>query len=234
MILTAHQPAYLPWTGLFHKIALADSFVIFDGVQYEPRGFDNRNRICLDDQVLWLSVPVIRKGHREKPVEDILINDALPWRRKHWKSIQTAYSKAPFFRRYADFFEECYDMEWHTLVSLNEHLFKWTLNELGLHPKLLRASSIGLVGTGSERVLDMCRKLDAKAYVFGEQGRSYADLDAFIDAGVDVYFQDFRHPVYSQIHEGDFISHLSIIDLLFNHGNRALDIIMRDNLKRLI
>ena len=45
MILTAHQPVYLPWLGLFHKIALADEFVFFDQVQYLPKDWMNRNKI---------------------------------------------------------------------------------------------------------------------------------------------------------------------------------------------
>ena len=45
MILTAHQPVYLPWLGLFHKIALADKFIFFDQVQYLPKDWMNRNKI---------------------------------------------------------------------------------------------------------------------------------------------------------------------------------------------
>ena len=49
MILTAHQPVYLPWLGLFDKIAKADVFVIFDTVQYLPKDWMNRNKIKIKD-----------------------------------------------------------------------------------------------------------------------------------------------------------------------------------------
>jgi len=214
-------------------MALADRFVIYDGVQYEPKGFDNRNRILSADGPFWLTVPVLRKGHRSRPIEDIRINNALPWQRKHWQAILSSYGKAPHFGRYADALEATYDREWQTLVELNEHLLRWLMEELKLDRPVDRASGLGLTGEGSARVLDMCQKTGAKTYVFGEHGRSYADLDAFIEANVEVFFQDYNHPVYSQIHGDPFVPNLSVIDLLFNHGDSALDIIMSGNLLRI-
>ena len=99
MILTAHQPAYLPWLGLFHKIALADRFVSFDQVQYQPKDWNNRNRIKTVSGPIWLTVPVLRKGYLEKKICDIAINNDIPWAHKHWKSLQSNYAKAPCFRK---------------------------------------------------------------------------------------------------------------------------------------
>ena len=43
------------------------------------------------------------------------------------------------------------------------------------------------------------------------------ELDRFEAAGVRVIFQEFDHPTYAQMH-GEFVSHLSILDLLLNCG----------------
>jgi hypothetical protein len=214
-------------------MALADEFVVYDGVQYEPKGFDNRNRIRTADGSIWLTVPVLKKGHRGMPIEQIEINEARPWRRKHWRSISTSYASAPFFSRYADFFEDLYARTWPTLVELNVHILRWLVAELGMTRSLQSASKLDLVETGSARVLEMCRKLGADRYIFGEHGRSYADLDAFIEADIEVFFQEYRHPEYRQVHDGEFVPNLSVIDLLFNHGERSLDIIMSGNLQSL-
>ena len=65
MIVSIHQPNYLPWLGYFDKIIKSDIFVIFDDVQY-PRGkkgfFGNRNQIKTNNGKMWLTVPVIGKG----------------------------------------------------------------------------------------------------------------------------------------------------------------------------
>ena len=227
MIITAHQPVYLPWLGLFHKIASADTFVSFDDVQYLPRDWNNRNKIRTASGAIWLTVPVLTKGHREKPIREIEINNRDPWRRKHWNSISMNYSKAAFFAQYEELVRSVYQREWQWLWELNEHMLRWFLVALGIHVRFLRASELGLEGTKSDLVLDMCRKLGAKTYIFGALGQDYARVEDFQQAGVEVVFQDYRHPEYPQLH-GGFASHLSIIDLLFNCGPKSLEILMKD------
>lgn len=227
MTLTAHQPVYLPWLGLFEKIARADTFVLYDDVQYLPRDWMNRNRVKTSHGPRWLTVPVLRRGHRDKPTTDIEIDNRTPWRRKHWKTLRLSYAKAPYFDAYAGFFEATYARDWTHLADLNDHVLRGLLDLLGIRVHYLRASDLGLEGTGSDRVLDLCLKLGADRYLFGKLGRDYADVGAFERAGVEVAFQNYRHPVYPQLH-GPFASHLSVVDLLFNCGPESLDILLQD------
>jgi hypothetical protein len=226
MLLTAHQPVYLPWLGLFHKIALADTFVSFDDVQYLPKDWNNRNRIKTPSGPIWLTVPVLRKGYLEKPIRAIEINNAEPWRRKHWRSLLANYAKAPFFDDYAGFFEDVYLRDWQYLANLNDFMLDWFLRTLGIDVAFLKASNFPFHGAKSTLVLDMCKQLGADGYIFGALGRDYADVDAFQAAGVTASFQDYRHPSYPQLH-GDFIPYLSIVDLIFNCGRNSLGILMR-------
>jgi hypothetical protein len=225
VILTAHQPVYLPWLGLFHKIALAETFVSFDDVQYLPKDWNNRNRIKTPTGPSWLTVPVLRKGYLEKPIRAIEINNAEPWRRKHWRSLAANYGKAPYFDDYAAFFEDVYDREWGYLTELDEYMLRWFLDVLDIPARFLKASDCAFQGAKSALVLDMCRQLDASVYIFGALGRDYANLDEFDAAGVDIVFQDYRHPEYPQLH-GPFVPNLSIVDLLFNCGPNSLDVLM--------
>ena len=87
MILTAHQPVYLPWLGLFHKIALADAFCYFDNVQYQIKDFNGRNKIKTINGPIWLTVPVKSKGYRDKKINDIEIDNSQDWSKKHWKTM---------------------------------------------------------------------------------------------------------------------------------------------------
>lgn len=231
MILTAHQPVYLPWLGLFHKIALADVFVSFDQVQYQPKDWNNRNRIKTPQGPIWLSVPVLRKGYLDKTISDLEINNTEPWGRKHWRSMKIAYAKSPHFLRYADFFEDTYERRWTSLVELNTYMLKWFLEILGIPVPVRSAGEWRFQGHKNDLVLDMCSQLGATHYIFGALGRDYADLAAFRQAGVGVSFQDYVHPVYPQLH-GDFISHLSIVDLLFNCGDASRDILLSGNISR--
>ena len=63
MILTASQPAFLPWLGLFEKIANANLFVSFDAVPFERHGYGNRNKIKTVTGVQWLTVPIHLNNH---------------------------------------------------------------------------------------------------------------------------------------------------------------------------
>lgn len=231
MILTAHQPVYLPWLGLFHKIALADKFVFFNEVQYLPKDWMNRNKIKTASGDIWLTVPVLRKGYRESKTSELQINNTANWQEKHLKTISINYRKAAFFEKYIKFFEDTYAKEWIYLDDLNEYMLKWFLKEFGINVEFLRASDFNFEGTKSALVLDMCKKLNASTYIFGELGRDYAQMEEFEKAGINVIFQDYVHPTYRQLY-GDFISHLSVIDLLFNCGPDSCKIIMSNNVSK--
>lgn len=228
MILTAHQPVYLPWLGLFHKIALSDTFCDFDDVQYLKKDWNSRNKIKTPSGAIWLTVPVLSTGHREKKIREIEIDNSSDWRRKHWKSIYLNYKKTVYFNRYADFFENVYKKDWQYLTDLNTYMLKWFLNELRIKVVYHKASELHFEGYKSDLVLDMCKKLKADLYIFGILGKEYAEQDKFINEGINLYFQDYKHPVYPQLC-GEFIPYVSIIDLLFNCGDKSLDILMSGN-----
>ncbi len=228
-VLTAHQPVYLPWLGLFHKIALADEFVSFNQVQYLPKDWNNRNKIKTASGPTLLTVPVLKSGHREKKLVDIEINNDVPWQRKHWKSLSLNYAKAPYFKRYAEFFEDVYlGRQWTRLCELNDCMLQWFLEALGINVLFRDAGDYDFQGKKNDLVLDMCVKLGAEHYIFGAMGEDYADVDAFRAKGVEPHFQSYEHPRYPQLH-GEFVSHLSVVDLLFNCGPDSQEIIMSGN-----
>ena len=231
MIITAHQPAYLPWLGLIHKIAISDVYVFLDNVQFEKNSFTNRNKIKTANGPIWLTVPVFLKNHIKKTIKDIKIDNTKNWRESHWNSICSNYKKAPYFNKYADFFEGTYKKEWDSLSDFNDYMLRWFLKELGIRVKYYRASELNFQLHKSDLVLEMCKKLGADLYVFGALGRDYAKEENFIKKGIKIYFQDYKHPVYSQLYN-EFIPNMGMIDLLFNCGEKSLEILMRNNISK--
>lgn len=229
MILTAHQPVYLPWLGLFHKIVLADMFCIFDIAQYQTKDFNNRNKIKTNAGPIWLSVPVESKNHFEKKICDIrIVHDG--WNRKHLKSIQLAYQKAPFYKDYIEPIARMLETRYEFLTDLNTDILRFSLDALGIDVPIVKASDYDFAGYKSDLVLDMCSKLKASHYIFGAQGRNYADVSSFERNGIGVTFQDYQHPRYRQLH-GEFEPYMSLIDLLFNEGPQSREILMSGNLE---
>ena len=98
MILSAHQPAYLPWLGYFDKIIKSDVFVFLDTVQFEKNSFINRNKIKTPQGSVWLTVPVKLKGHLDVPLLKIEIDHKINWQKNHLKSIYLNYKKAPHYK----------------------------------------------------------------------------------------------------------------------------------------
>jgi len=228
MILTGHQCVYLPWLGLFHKIALSDAYIYLDTVQYLKKDWNNRNKIKTIQGGIWLTVPVQTKGKFNQTLKEVQIDNSVNWRKKHWQSIKLNYSKAPYFNRYAGFFEEIYQHEWDYLNDLNKTILMFLLEELKIKVDFIDSDKLNLVGEKSDLVLDMCLKTKADTYIFGTLGKDYADVNKFNENGVKVIFQEYKHPEYKQ-QFGKFEPYMSVIDLLFNCGNDSLDIIMSGN-----
>lgn len=231
MILTAHQPVYLPWLGLFHKIALADTFVVFDTVQYLKKDWNNRNKIKTAQGLCWLTVPVLTHQKFTQSLLEVAIDNSANWRKKHLKSIEINYAKAPFFEKYISFFRDLYKKEWGRLIDINDVILHFLLQEMRIKTKILYGHNLKLEGKKSDLVLDMCIKLRASTYIFGALGRDYADMEKFNKKGIGVIFQDYHHPVYSQ-QFGEFLPYASAIDLLFNCGEKSLEIIMSGNIAK--
>ena len=232
IILTAHQPVYLPWLGLFHKIALSDIFCYFDIVQYQRKDFNNRNKINTANGPIWLSVPVKSSGRFDCLISDIKIANN-EWARKHLKSIELNYKKTKFFDKYMPIMSQILLSRHDNLVNLNYDLLIFGLESLGIKINIIKASDYQFQGSKSDLVLDMCVQLNADIYIFGEQGRNYADIEKFNLNSVSPYFQSYIHPTYAQRNK-IFEPFMSFIDLLFNHGDDSLEILMSGNISRAV
>lgn len=232
MIVSIHQPNFLPWLGYFHRIAESDVHVILDNVQFEKNSFINRNRIKIASGWMWLTVPVLTKGRFGKnPIDQVLIDSKARWAEKMWKSIWLNYSRAPFFKNYFEPLGEILLKEdQEKLVDLNWALLYFLLKSLSLEVRLIHASELKVEEKKSDLVLAICEELKAKTYFSGALGRGYLEEDKFKARGIKIVYQEYRHPVYNQLF-GDFMSHLSIIDLLFNCGPESLSILRREQQK---
>ena len=229
MILTAHQPVYIPWLGLFHKIYLADQFCIFDIAQYQTKDYNNRNLIKTNQDAIWLTVPVESKDHFSKKLCDIkIVNEG--WNKKHIKSIQLAYQKAKYFKEYFEEFQEILiGKRYEFLTDLNSDILKYMLKSFDINIPIVKASDYDFTGYKSDLVMDMCLKLKADKYIFGSKGKEYADVEKFKENNIIVNFQDYKHPEYNQLH-GHFKPFMSSLDLLFNEGPNSKKILLSGNI----
>lgn len=225
MIIAILQPSYLPWIGYFEQILKSDIFVFYDDVQYDKHSWRNRNRIKTPQGIQWLTVPVIVNFNDRPEIMNVRIENKQNWRRKHLLSIRANYAKAPHFDRYFNFFETLYSQEWGNICELNIYIIEEFVQWLGLgNKKFVRSSTLDVKGDTLERLVNICKIYNCDVFYEGSAGRNYINDEFFNDSGITVKYQDYVHPIYQQLH-GEFIPYLSVIDLIFNHGDDSLDIL---------
>lgn len=221
-----HQPNYLPWLGYFNKMANCDVFVLLDDVQLlRGKSFTTRNKVKTPNGAQWLTVPIRGKGELGLIKDAMIVRDGT-WQRKHWKTIQLAYKKAPYFDRYEMKISEIYNRPWENLCELNITLIKVIKNLMAIDTTLVLSSEMNIEARGAEKILSIIRELKAGKYITGEGkgSKRYIAEEEFKENSIELIYQQFKHPVYHQLW-GDFIPNLSIIDLLFNEGERSLQIL---------
>ncbi|KKQ23800.1 MAG: hypothetical protein US35_C0001G0044 [Parcubacteria group bacterium GW2011_GWA2_37_10] len=227
MIISAHQPEYLPYLGFFYKIAKADKFILVDHVQFYDGSFQNRNRIRTSSNSqgwLWLTVPVVTSGKGYQKINEVEIDNSIPWARQHWKTIYFNYKKTPFFDVYCDFFEKLYSQKWQKLSDLNENIICYLEEKLEIKTPIIKSSGFDFKGHKTDLIIELCKKFKADTYFSGVGGKLYIEEEKLKKNNLKLIFSEFEHPVYSQ-RFAPFLENLSVIDLLFNCGPKSLEII---------
>ncbi len=226
--LVVLQPGYLPWLGFFDQMRRADVFVYYDDVQYDKHGWRNRNRVKGPDGPQWLTVPVRHHGLRQPRIMDAAIDTRSPWARKHLATLRQLYAKAPYVNHYVPELEETLMRPWERIVDLDLTVGALLAKWLGLAPAVFQSSQLQIEGEQSIRLLRICQHFGATRYLSGSAARDYLDVALFAQHGVDVEWQDYRHPEYPQQH-GSFVPYLSAIDLLLNCGDESRAILESGN-----
>ncbi len=224
------QPSYIPWRGYFDQINRSDLFVFYDDVQYDKRGWRNRNRIKTSTGPIWLSIPVFNRGAQTEHINinAIKIVWDRPWNQEHWNSIRLAYSKAPFFSKYAGMVEEFYSRKPEMLADFTIDTTIQLARELGInHTQFMRSSEIqGVEGAKTDRLVSILKKVGATHYISGPSARDYIENEKFEEAGITLEYMEYDYPEYPQLYP-PFDTQVSILDTLFMLGGDALKSLRR-------
>jgi hypothetical protein len=110
------------------------------------------------------------------------------------------------------------------LLDLDVAVIRLIANWLGLVRATRFSSELGIDGRKTQRLYDICRALGATEYLSANAAYAYLDENVFRSNGIRLRYHNYAHPIYRQ-QFGPFISHLSLIDLLFNHGPESLSIL---------
>jgi len=218
MKVSIFQPTYLPWLGFFKAIDWADKFVFLDDVQYESHSWQSRNRIKSVNGELILSVPIIRNFPQN--INEVKINYAKDWTKSHLKSIEQNYSKTRKLQEFFPRLNRILNSQPEKLLDLNVSIINEICNLLAIECEMYFSSEFGVNKLQkNDKLLAILDKLGADKYLYAEGAAEYMKpaFEDYVKNNISLTPLKFEFPKYKQLY-GDFISHLSIIDIIFNCG----------------
>lgn len=215
------QSCYIPWRGFFDLVGRCDEYVIYDCAQFVKRHWHNRNRIKTAAGPEWLTIPVISRGRYKQPIDAVEISEA--WADKHWRAIELAYRRSPYFDALAASVRGWYERaaKERLLTEINAIFLTEIAKSLGVATRIVRDTMYPASGAKSERLLAIIRAAGADRYLSGPSAKAYLDEALFASAGVAVEWMSYQgYRDYPQLY-GPFEPAVSVLDLLFNVGSEA-------------
>lgn len=218
MIVTVHQPNYLPYLGFFQKVANADVLVVYDTALYSKQlGFHNRNAIKTPQGAQWITVPI--QHATVGAIQDVRI-DGTSWSSRHRKMLDANYRRAPYYESYSTELQAVLKNPETSLARLNETLIGLIARWLSIPTKTVRASALPPPPTDDPtgKNIHFVRSVEGDTFLSGEGGHDYLDDRQFTD--IRLVYDRFKPAPYPQLF-GAFLPNLSAIDAIFNVGEAA-------------
>jgi hypothetical protein len=225
------QPTFLPWAGYFRLMLDVDQFVYLDDVNLsQGRSWQTRNRIIVSKKAQWLTAPVLRAGGPQR-LKDVCLSPDPRWRRKIVQTFRLNYARHEFqadVEPALDIIEQGSDTN---LVELNVRLIELFAKHLQIETPRVRSGDLNIgAADRTDRLIAICRKLDCGGYLSPRGSESYLEEDGFLErCDISLEFTDYRPPPYGQRGISDFVSHLSIVDVVANLGWRQAAQYIRAN-----
>jgi len=219
MNLAIMQPYFFPHIAYFQLIAAVDIFVVYTDVQFIKNGWINRNRILLNNAASWITLPVERGNLHDNINQRAFISYEQSCR-KILNQLDAAYRKAPHFDETRCLIQSILrTAETNVATTLARHL-ELVSHHLGLNTKFLDSADVYRQNVnlrGQQRVIDICRTLNASNYYNSIGGIALYAPEEFAKSEIVLRFLHPRPQTYRQ-YDHPFISGLSIIDALMFNG----------------
>ena len=225
------QPTYLAWVPFFQRMILSDVFVYLDDVEFSKNSAHNRNKLKSSNGAVTLTVPIKYSGNSSCKINNMPIDNSVPWKKKHWKSIEMNYSKAPFFKEFGKIlYKEVYSQEWEFLGPLNIQIIETVKNYLSIPTICIASSKLKINLKNNDKLVEMCNVLGANKFLVKPGTNDYHPKEFFKERGIALAYFNYSNNTYSQLY-GDFISGLGIIDLVMNCGPTKSKSFLMDSFK---
>lgn len=223
------QSMYFPWVGLLEQLRLADIFIHYDDVQY-TRGVFNRVQVKTVHGRKWMTVP-LRDRHHGQNIDEIQIDERTDWRSQHRKLLKHAYINAPYCEDMLFLVDEVFSKKLVTLSDISrESIYALARYfDISNGTRFISSTDLGVTGSSSQRLCDLCSSVKAKVYVTGHGARNYLDHELFEKFGISVEYMNYLMCSYPQLHS-EFNPYVTSLDLVANCGKEGVNVIRSNSI----
>ncbi|HMX76933.1 MAG TPA: WbqC family protein [Saprospiraceae bacterium] len=212
------QPYFMPYIGYFQMVYAVDAFVFYDDVNYIKQGWINRNRILINGESRFITVPLIQAGSF-KMIKDTEIDYRRNELVKLLKAIELAYKKAPFFEEIFPLTAQILEKEYINIAELAKESIVRVSDYLSITTRFYTSSTDFPESRGldkAERLQAICKKINAEKYINAIGGQELYSKEEFFKENIQLQFIKSLPIAYKQF-GNEFVPWLSILDvLMFN------------------
>ncbi|MEA3453865.1 MAG: WbqC family protein [Candidatus Caldatribacteriota bacterium] len=225
MTLAIMQPYFFPYIGYWQLLCAANTFVIYDDVNFIKRGYINRNSILVGNKAQRITLEVIGASSN-KLINDVQVGNNA---KKLLKGIDQAYRKAPEYEKVFPLIQSILENPEKNIAKFLGNSLQKIADYLEINTKVIYSSSLEKDNSlkAQDKVLDICQRLRTSHYINTIGGQVLYSKDAFESKGIELNFIKTELMEYKQF-GNEFVPYLSIIDIMmFNSVDNIKEMLNR-------
>jgi len=212
------QPNFLPWAGYFNLLKKVDEFIFFDDVQFSKNSWNNRNLILLKNKKIWMTVP-LKKSKLNTNLNHKKIDYKTNWKKKITNLVMQSYAKHPFKHNLKELFDFINDLNCDVLSDLNILIIKFISDKLKIESKFSLSSNFNIDKKRTDKIIGILETTKATEYISPFGAKDYLTEDEFKKkTNIKLIINNFIPKSYNQMNSSQFVSHLSMVDVIGNIG----------------
>lgn len=220
-IIAIHQPNFVPWLGYFQKIALADKFIFLDDVvSSKTTSYVNSVDLLIGSKKTKITVPITKPKGECRLFEIEIFRNYIET--KFMKTLSFSYRKAPFYVSTMKLLDEIIHLNAKNIIDFNMAFIETTCALANIEVSFYRSSDFPTEGVKADKLINLCRILDADVYLSGLGASAYQSENDFLNAGLKLQYIKYHNMEYQQYFKENFVPNLSILDFLMNCGTEGL------------
>jgi hypothetical protein len=195
MLVAVHQPNFLPRAKVLQKLAIADTWVVLDDVQFARQDYQHRAHITPErerQQARWCTLPVSLPSGRDTRISDV--------RLAHEDTVQrvdgllrTCFLRGDRVNLLMEALSDAFRSPC-PLPALGIAGAQFFLGDLAPKEILLASDLRADALPRSEGIRQLCKSVDATAYIADSGASRYLDDSLLQGAGISVLWQVWTAP----------------------------------------